>query len=62
MSEPASCSDAAFLSSVEGFDAFPPIVRLMARGMPVDIDELASLLRRPPAEVERSLRTQPGTE
>ncbi|MGH9122421.1 MAG: organomercurial lyase, partial [Acidimicrobiales bacterium] len=62
MTERASCSDAAFISSVEGFDAFPHIVRLIARGQPVDIDELASLVRRSPAEVERSLRAQSGTE
>lgn len=62
MSEHASCSDAAFISSVEGFDAFPHIVRLIARGQPVDIDELASPVQRSPNEVERSLRAQSGTE
>lgn len=62
MSEHTSCSDAAFISGVEGFDAFPHIVRLIARGEPVDIDELASWVQRPPAEVERSLRAQSGTE
>lgn len=62
MSEPTSCSDAACISSVEGFDAFPHILRLIARGEPVDIDELASSVQRPPAELERSLRAQSGTE
>ncbi|MGH7692618.1 MAG: organomercurial lyase [Candidatus Dormibacteria bacterium] len=62
MSQPASCSDVAFISSVEGFDAFPQIVRLIARGEPVDLDELAPLVQRSRAVVERSLRGQPGTE
>ncbi|MGH9100822.1 MAG: organomercurial lyase MerB [Acidimicrobiales bacterium] len=62
MTERASCGDAAFISSVEGFDTFPHIVRLIARGQPVDIDELASLVQRSPDEVERALRAQSGTE
>ncbi|MGH8303566.1 MAG: organomercurial lyase MerB [Steroidobacteraceae bacterium] len=62
MGENCSCSDAAFISSVEGFEAFPHLVRLLARGKPVEIAEIAEFAQRPVAEVERVLRAQPGTD
>lgn len=62
MSENSSCGDAAFISSVEGFEAFPHLVRLIARGQPVELLEIAQFAQRPVAEVERVLRAQPGTD
>jgi alkylmercury lyase len=62
MTEHHACSDAAFISSVEGFGAFPHLVRLLARGTPVGIDELAALAGRPEDEVDRLVRSQPGTD
>jgi alkylmercury lyase len=62
MTEHHACSDAAFISSVEGFEAFPHFVRLLARGTPVQVDELSALAGRPEEEVDRLLRSQHGTE
>ncbi|MGH7722282.1 MAG: organomercurial lyase MerB [Candidatus Dormibacteria bacterium] len=62
MTENCNCSDAAFISSVEGFEAFPHLVRLIARGEPVEISEVAEIAQLPAAEVERTLRAQPGTD
>lgn len=62
MSEHAGCSDAAFISSVEGFESFPHLVRLIARGRPVELTEIAGIAQRPDAEVEQALRAQPGTD
>jgi alkylmercury lyase len=62
MTEYHACSDATFIASVEGFEALPHLLRLLARGTPVRIDEIAALAERPKAEVERLLRSQPGTE
>jgi alkylmercury lyase len=62
MTEYHACSDAIFISSVEGFEAFPHLVRLLARGTPVGINELAALAHRPEDEVDRLLRSQPGTD
>jgi alkylmercury lyase len=62
MTECHACSDANFISSVEGFDAIPHLVRLLARGNPVSVDELASTARLPEDQVGRLLRSQAGTE
>ncbi|MGH2719099.1 MAG: organomercurial lyase MerB [Actinomycetota bacterium] len=58
------CSDAAFLSTLEGFELVPHIVRALAlaRGRPVTTEEIAASADRPAANVERLLRSQPGTE
>ncbi len=62
MSDNCSCSDAAFISSVEGFEVFPHLLRLIARGEPVEMSEIAEVAHGPAAEVERTLRAQPGTD
>jgi alkylmercury lyase len=62
MTESHACSDANFISSVEGIEAFPHLVRLLARGTPIGMDELAALAGRPEDEVDRLLRSQPGTD
>jgi alkylmercury lyase len=54
--------DATFISSVEGFEAFPHLVRLLARGTPVNIEELAALAGRPKDDVDWLVRSQPGTD
>src|SRR6185437_16147936 len=62
MNEHHACSDATFISSVEGSEAFPHLVRLLVKGAPVGIDELAAIAGRPEDEVDRLLRSQPGTD
>ena len=57
-----ACSDAAFISSVEGFEALPHVVRLLARGTPVGVEELADSAGVPEDKVVRLLRSQAGTE
>ena len=62
MTEPHACSDAEFISSFEGSPAIPPLLRLIARGRPVDLAELAAESGQPASDLERILRAQPGTE
>lgn len=56
------CSDAAFLSALGGSEIFGDLVRLLARGRPVRLDEVAATVGRPVAEVERTPRAQPAVE
>lgn len=56
------CSDAAFLSSLEGFELVPNIVRALAHGRPVATEEIAASAHLPNADVDRLLRSQSGTE
>jgi hypothetical protein len=60
MIEPHACSDAEFISSFEGSAAIPPLLRLIARGRPVDLAELAAVSGQPAPDLERILRAQPG--
>jgi alkylmercury lyase len=62
MTEPHACSDAEFLSSFEGSPAIPHLLRLVARGQPVDLAELAAVSGQPAPVLERILVSQPGTE
>jgi Helix-turn-helix domain of alkylmercury lyase len=62
MTEPHACSDAEFISSFECFAAIPPLLRLLARGRPVDLTELAAESGLPTKDLERILRAQSGTE
>jgi alkylmercury lyase len=62
MTEPHACSDAELISSLEGFPAIPHMLRLLARGRPVDLTELAAESGQPAPDLERMLRAQPGTE
>ncbi|MGH7775572.1 MAG: organomercurial lyase MerB [Candidatus Dormibacterales bacterium] len=56
------CSDAAFLSSLEDYQLIPHLVRALAEGRPVRVEELAASANLPVGDVERLLRSQPGTE
>ena len=62
MTENTSSSDAAFISSLEGFELLPHILRLVARGEPVSLTELAASANESQAEVERVLKSQAGTD
>lgn len=62
MTEAHACGDSSFISRVDGFEAFPLLVRLLAGGNPVRIDEIAILAGRPEGDVERLVRSQPGAE
>lgn len=62
MTEYHACSDAAFISSVDGFEVLPHLVRLLARGTPVCVEELAATAGVPENQVARLLRSQAGTE
>jgi alkylmercury lyase len=62
MTQPNVCNDAAFLAGVEGIDALPHLLRLLARGEPVDLDDLVELAGPAGADLRRVVRAQPGTE
>ncbi|MGH9206927.1 MAG: organomercurial lyase MerB [Acidimicrobiales bacterium] len=57
-----ACSDAAFLSSLEGYELIPHLVRALATGQSVQVEEIAASANLPLGDVERLLRSQPGTE
>ncbi|MGH7758164.1 MAG: organomercurial lyase MerB [Candidatus Dormibacteria bacterium] len=62
MAEPRPCNDAEVISSFECFEVFPHLVRLLARGEPVRVEELAATSGRPVEAIEALARSQPGTE
>ena len=62
MTDPGSCSDAGFLSSFDGFELLPHIVRLIARGQPVSLDDIAEAAQRSRDDVDSVLRAQAGTD
>jgi alkylmercury lyase len=62
MTQPHACNDAAFLASVDGIDALPYLLRLLAKGEPVDLDELTDLAGAAGADLSRVVRAQPGAE
>lgn len=62
MGDGHACSDAELIASFEGFELFPHVVRLLARGEPVDVEELAELAGWPVGDVEAVGRSQAGTE
>lgn len=62
MSGPHCCNDAVFLSSVDGFSAIPQLIRLLARGERVDLNELADTAGQSGADLAEVVRAQPGTE
>jgi alkylmercury lyase len=62
VTHPGSCSDAGFLSSFDGFELLPHIVRLIARGQPVSLDDIAEAAQRSRDDVDSVLRAQAGTD
>ena len=60
MTDQAACTDAELIRSFEGYELFPLVVRLLARGRPLELDELAAVAGRPTHELETLLRSQPG--
>lgn len=63
MSDQTSCGDiAGFVSELSAFEVVPHLVRTIARGAPVSIQELADTASLPVGDVERVLRSQPGTD
>jgi alkylmercury lyase len=63
MGDQTSCGDiAGFVSELSGFEVVPYLVRVIARGLPVSIQELADTASLPVGDVERMLRAQPGTD
>lgn len=62
MTDQHTCTDAELIRSVEGYELFPVLIRLLALGRPVALDELASVAGRPAPAVEALLRAQPGVE
>ncbi|HZD66415.1 MAG TPA: organomercurial lyase [Acidimicrobiales bacterium] len=61
MTESYACNDPAFLSTVDGYRAFPQLLGLLARG-PVDLDGLAEVAGPAGAELARVVRAAPGSE
>lgn len=62
MTQAHTCNDAAFVTKVEGFRALPQLLRLLARGEPVRLTELAAAAGQAGADLARTLLAQPGTE
>jgi alkylmercury lyase len=62
MTNPHACSDAELISTFEGSPAIPALLRLIARGRPVDLAELAAESGQPAPDLEPIFRAQPGTE
>lgn len=62
MVENGSCSDVAMFTNAEGFEFFPHLVRLIAEGRPVSLEELAARAQCAPTDLARVLRSQPGAE
>lgn len=53
---------ASFLSEMPGFEVIPHLVRTIAKGQPVSIQEVADLASQPIGDVAQMLRSQPGTD
>lgn len=53
---------ASFVSELPGFEVVPYLVRAIAKGAPVSIQDLADTASLPVSAAERMLRTQPGTD
>lgn len=63
MSDETRCGDiAGFVSELRGFEVVPYLVRTIAKGAPVSIQELADVASLAVGDVERMLRGQPGTD
>ena len=59
---PDCCSDAAFFTTLEGHEFLPTIVRLLARGAPVALEDLAGASGQSLERVSQVLHRQPGTD
>jgi alkylmercury lyase len=53
---------AHFISEIPCFEMVPHLIRLVARGKPVPIADIAAASGLPVADVEAALRDQPGTD
>lgn len=53
---------ASFISLLPGFEVVPHLVRLIAQGQPVALEELAASAGLPVADIEGMLCDQPGTD
>jgi alkylmercury lyase len=62
MIRPHVCNDAAFLASVDGIRALPDLLRLLALGDPVDLDQLIEVAGGAGADLGRAVRAQPVAE
>lgn len=51
-----------FLTSFDGVDLFAPLIRLLAHGDPVTIEDLAAASAQDTDDIGAVLRAQPGTE
>jgi alkylmercury lyase len=62
MTQPHACTDASLVVTVDGYRALPHLLRLLARGEPVDLEDLAEIAGRAGADLGRVVRAQPGAE
>jgi alkylmercury lyase len=62
MTDSGTCSDAKLISTFEGYQLFPHAIRLLARGSPVAVGELAAAAGWPEQKVETVLRSVEGTD
>ncbi|MGH9076475.1 MAG: organomercurial lyase MerB [Acidimicrobiales bacterium] len=57
-----TCTDASFIARHDGHRLFPHLVRLLARGRPLPLEELAGAAKEPLARIRSFLEAQPATE
>jgi alkylmercury lyase len=62
MTERCPCNNAAFLSSVDGYQALPHLLRLLAGAEPVQLEELTGIAGPAGADLARLVRAEPGSE
>ncbi len=62
MTQPHVCNDPAFLANMDGIGALPDLLRLLAAGDPVDLDELIEVAGVAGADLARAVRAHPGAE
>ena len=56
------CSDAGYLPNRDDSELIPHLVRALARGRPVSVEEVAASAGRPVVRVERLVGSQVGTD
>jgi alkylmercury lyase len=63
MNDESRCADiASLVPELPGYEVVPHLIRKIARGTPVEVQELAEIASLPLDHVEAMLRAQPGTD
>ena len=62
MNDTCPCNDADLISSVEGYQALPDLLQLLAEGRPIDLDEFLDVTGPAALHFAKTMRAQPATE